>query len=146
MLVCDEQFTIVYLLVFEKQRSLSVENYNQYINETSRNNEDEEKNLCMQNIRGMQDVFFVKERKSNSVLKQLFRGCIKVIQVRKRKVKGRNMTENRKLYRICWRQGGGRWAHIFIMSSIIQENQVFSMLKKLIFKIITLDSIFIFEI
>ena len=53
MLVCDEQFTIVYLLVFEKQRSLSVENYNQYINETSRNNEDEEKNLCMQNIRGM---------------------------------------------------------------------------------------------
>lgn len=146
MLVCDEQFTIVYLLVFEKQRSLSVENYNQYINETSRNNKDEEKNLCMQNIRGMQDVFFVKERKSNSVLKQLFRDCIKVIQVRKRKVKGRNMTENRKLYRICWRQGGGRWAHIFIMSSIIQENQVFSMLKKLIFKIITLDSIFIFEI
>ena len=146
MLVCDEQFTIVYLLVFEKQRSLSVENYNQYINETSRNNKDEEKNLCMQNILGMQDVFFVKERKSNSVLKQLFRDCIKVIQVRKRKVKGRNMTENRKLYRICWRQGGGRWAHIFIMSSIIQENQVFSMLKKLIFKIITLDSIFIFEI
>lgn len=38
MLVCDKQFTVVYLLVFEKQRSLSVEHYNQYINETSRNN------------------------------------------------------------------------------------------------------------
>lgn len=43
MLVCDEQFTVVYLLVFEKQRSLSVENYNQYINETSRNNKGEGK-------------------------------------------------------------------------------------------------------
>ena len=57
MLVCDEQFTVVYLLVFEKQRSLSVENYNQYINETSRNNKDEGKKIYAKCTRKVGYVF-----------------------------------------------------------------------------------------
>lgn len=93
MLICDKQFTIVYLLVFsEKQRFLSVENYNQYINETSRNNKGEGKKPLYAKYSRNVGCGFVKEKQNLSkVVVQRVQAIS--LQMRKRKLKDKKLNE-----------------------------------------------------